>query len=176
MKYQNKPGCSPGADPLQRCASVLPVIFSQEWHGITFRGTNATWRVTPPPDPQSCVPKPCQHPAQHRLSLLYKLGSLSLPKPSPSLASAVFWVAGAEDLQVGIREGHACQGECNEGQGEEEGEREEGIIAWDGSGWQWLARLSSGLQATESGPSWHILTVCLFEMHHIQTCFLCSSF
>lgn len=59
----------------------------------------------------------------------------------PSLASACFLAAGAGALHVGIREGHACKGECKGDQGEEEEEREEGKgllpgTAVDGNGLQ----------------------------------------
>lgn len=60
-----------------------------------------------------------------RLSSVYKLGSLPIPKHCPSLASAWFSVAGVGDLDVSIRESHACKWECKRDWSKEEEEREE---------------------------------------------------
>ena len=144
-------GLIPFSDALQSCRHPLSGVVRNH-----FRSSKCP---LPPASPPAC-----RHPAPRTWTR--SAGWAALPHQNLHLCGRSLAFSGWQETWV-VALGRATrQGECNGDQGGEEEEREEGIVAWDGSGQQWLPRPSSTLQATEPGPPWLVFELCFWDASH----------
>lgn len=115
-------------------------------------------------------------PSAAHLSSGYKLGNLSIPKSSRPWHQPGFWRLAQEPWMLALGRATLAKGSAR---GTRVRRKRRGRKGRDYClGWQWTAMACKTLIWSSGHRVWATLTYIFsgFEIHHIQKCFLCSSF